>query len=71
MIYTLVENKYSYIKPFAYKIRRTIYTNVLESVNHTVDFEIKLDSSYLLIKYLNFIRLKLCITLGGVILHKI
>jgi len=68
MIYTPVENKYSYIKWFAYKIRRSIYTNELCSINQTVDFEIKLDSLHLLVNYLNFIRLKLSITFRGVLM---
>jgi hypothetical protein len=58
MIYNQAENKYSYIKPFAYKIRRTIYTNLLENINQNVDFKIKLYSLYLLVTYLYFIRLR-------------
>lgn len=65
MIYTEAENKYSYIKRFAYEIRGTICTNWLENINQNVDFEIEFNSLYLLITYVYFIRL---ILLSGSVL---
>jgi len=56
---------------FGYKIRRSIYTNGLYNINQTLDFEIKLDSLYLLVNYLNFIRLKLGITFRGVLMYNL
>lgn len=69
MIYIQAENKYSYIKWFAYKIKRTIYTDRLENINQNVDFEIEFNSLYLLVTYVCFIRLVLLS--GGVLIYNL